>query len=64
MLAQSPPNSEIRVRILACGNPFPVVIQQFTVQNPDQLYVLVFSDIPTTFQNITDSTLGVILNTK
>ena len=53
MVTLSPPTSEAGVWFLARPQVGKLVVYlqfcvQFTVQNPDKLYVLVFSALPTT----------------
>ena len=49
MVTLSPPTSEARFR--------GTVGRQFTVQNPDELYVLVSSALPTTRRDMTCTVL-------
>ena len=64
VVAHSPPTSELKVcipcwpHVKKLENAF-VVGWQFTVQNFDQLYVLVYSDLLTMCHNITDKVLDM-----
>ena len=62
MVTLASPTSEIRVRFPARPQVGKLVVastvgQQFTVQNPDQLYVLVSSALPTTRRDMTCTVL-------
>ena len=56
MVTLSPPTSEAGVQFLAqpqVGKPLLAIGRQFTVQNPNELYVLVSSALPTTRRDMT-----------
>ena len=55
VVALSPPTSEAAVRFMALPQVGKLVVacRQFTVQNHDQLYVLVSSVFPTTCRDMT-----------
>ena len=61
MVPLSPPTSEVGVRFPARPQVGKLVVachgQQFTVQNPDELYVLVFSALPATRGDMTCTVL-------
>ena len=64
MVTLSPPTSEAGVRFLAWPQVGKLVVLlavgwQFTVQNPDELYVLVSSALPTTRHDMTCTVLKV-----
>ena len=64
VVARPPPTSEIRVRVPDWARVGKLVTllaagHQFTVQNLDQLYVLVSSALPTTLHNTTNKVPGV-----
>ena len=60
MVTLSPPTSEAGVRFPARPEVGKLVVSvgwQFTVQNPDKLYVLVSSALPTTRHDMTCTVL-------
>ena len=60
VVTPSPPTSEARVRFPARPQVGKLVVAcQFTVQNPDELYVLVSSALPTTCCDMTCTVLKV-----
>ena len=62
----SPPASEARVRFPAWPKVGKLVVvalgRQFTVQNPDELYVLVSSALPTTCRDMTCTVFKAMQN--